>query len=258
MHYEVSGSGTPVILIHGLFGNLDNLKALAKSLEPHFTVVRIDVPNHGLSEHWHTMDYPSLAEALISLIDQLGFDTVDLVGHSMGGKIAMATALLYPQRISKVVAADIAPVSYSPRHNEVFEAMESLSLEQLISRTAALSHLTSNGIDEGTAQFLLKNLQRNTHGFSWKLNLSGLKANYQHIIGWSIAADNKVEPYNKPCFFIRGGDSEYVLPEHKQQIMAQFPNVSVKTLYGTGHWLHAQKPDIFNRLVTEFLQKKPD
>ncbi|WP_445946305.1 alpha/beta fold hydrolase [Shewanella sp.] len=249
MHFVVSGEGQAVVLIHGLFGDLDNLKSLSAELEKTHQVIRVDVPNHGLSEHWQQMDYPLLAEAIIQLLDTLGLASAHLVGHSMGGKIAMATALLYPQRIDSIVAADIAPVAYPPRHQAVFAGLTSLDLANT-NRNQALNHLTQAGIDTGTAQFLLKSLRRAETGFSWKMNLDGLIRCYDKLIGWSITA----KPYTKPCYMIRGGDSDYVTAEHKDAIMAQFPQVQAKTINGTGHWLHAQKPEIFNRLVADFIR----
>lgn len=249
MHFVVSGEGQPVVLIHGLFGDLDNLKSLGNELEKSHKVIRLDVPNHGLSEHWPQMDYPQLAAAIMQLLDSLGLSSAHLVGHSMGGKIAMATALLYPERIDSVVAADIAPAAYPPRHQAVFAGLNSLDLVNT-NRAAALTHLTQAGIDNATAQFLLKSLRRADKGFSWKMNLEGLQACYHKIIGWDLVAP----PYTKPSFLIRGGESDYVTAEHRESILAQFPKVQAKTINGTGHWLHAQKPEIFNRLVAEFIR----
>ncbi|UJF20738.1 alpha/beta fold hydrolase [Shewanella sp. OMA3-2] len=254
MHYVISGAGEPVILIHGLFGNLDNLKSLGASLESDFQVVRVDLPNHGLSEHWSTMDYPSLSKSIIALIDELGFNSVKIVGHSMGGKIAMATALLYPERVNSLVVADIAPVTYQPRHQTVFAGLSSLVLDKDTNRKAALVHLIDSGIDEGTAQFLLKNLQRTDDGFEWRMNLTGLINCYDRIIGWQLTDDNRPLAYDKPCLFIRGGESNYVMAEHRDAIVAQFPQVTAKTINGADHWLHAQKPEIFNRIVANFLR----
>lgn len=254
MHYVISGAGEPVILIHGLFGNLDNLKSLGTSLENDFQVVRVDLPNHGLSEHWSTMDYPSLAKAIIALIDELGFNSVKIVGHSMGGKIAMATALLYPERVNSLVVADIAPVTYQPRHQTVFAGLSSLVLDKDTNRKTALVHLINSGIDEGTAQFLLKNLQRTDDGFEWKMNLTGLINCYDRIIGWQLTDDHRPLHYDKSCLFIRGDESNYVMAEHRDAIVTQFPQVSAKTINGAGHWLHAQKPEIFNRIVANFLR----
>ncbi|WP_144208033.1 alpha/beta fold hydrolase [Shewanella donghaensis] len=249
MHYVSSGTGPAVVLIHGLFGNLDNLKNLANALEENHQVIRVDLPNHGLSEHWQHMDYPSLANECVELLKTLNLTEAHFVGHSMGGKVAMALALLHPEKVTSLVVADIAPVAYEPRHQKVFAGLTSLPMDNNTSRKSALAHLAQADIDEGTAQFLLKNLQRTEHGFEWKMNLAGLISNYSHIIGW----DMPTKQYNKPCFFIRGGESEYVLAEHTNAIMQQFPKVSAKTINGTGHWLHAQKPEIFNRLVVEFI-----
>lgn len=175
MHYTTDGNGPVVILIHGLFGDLDNLKALGKSLAAHFTVIRVDVANHGSSPQVSAMDYPSLAADIKLLIDDLGLESVALVGHSMGGKIAMATALSYPDSVNKLVIADIAPVSYPRRHDAVFNALESLPLHQLNDRRDAIEHMRIHQIDPGTAQFLLKSLKRTATGFEWKMNLAGLK-----------------------------------------------------------------------------------
>lgn len=255
MNFVSTGQGPAVLLIHGLFGNLDNLKGLGQVLENQYQVIRVDVPNHGLSEHWDQMDYPRLATAMISLLDELAIERAHIVGHSMGGKIAMATALALPERIISMVAADIAPVAYEPRHDTVFAALESLPLEGHTDRRFALNHLIDNGIDEATAQFLLKNLQRTDTGFRWKMNLSGLKACYPNIIGWQNQTSNPIQSYAGPSLFIRGGESNYVTSEHRSAIMGQFPAAQAKTLEGCGHWLHAQKPVIFNRIVSEFIDK---
>lgn len=153
MNYVSSGQGHAVLIIHGLFGNLDNLKGLGQVLESQHQVIRVDVPNHGLSEHWDHMDYPRLAHAMIDLLDNLDIAHAHIIGHSMGGKIAMATALAFPERIISMVAADIAPVAYEPRHDIVFAALESLPLEGHTDRRFALNHLINHGIDEATAQF---------------------------------------------------------------------------------------------------------
>ncbi|GIU47431.1 esterase [Shewanella sairae] len=249
MHYNISGQGPAVILIHGLFGDLDNLKALGKELEQNFTVVRVDVLNHGLSPKVATMDYISLAQSVVQLMDKLGFPDASLIGHSMGGKIAMATALLYPSKVNKLVVADIAPVTYPSRHDKVFSALESMPLTELKDRRQALTHMKAHDIDDGTAQFLLKSLTRTEHGFGWKMNLAGLKQSYPDIIAWPTFD----KTYTGPCLFVRGGDSDYVVADYRQCIVEQFPNVKAKTIEGTGHWLHAQKASIFNRIVKDFI-----
>ncbi|MGL4517084.1 MAG: alpha/beta fold hydrolase [Shewanella sp.] len=256
MNYVSTGHGPAILLIHGLFGNLDNLKSLGQALENQYQVIRVDVPNHGLSTHWPQMDYINLSQAIMALLDELGIEQAHLVGHSMGGKIAMATALAFPKRVLSVVAADIAPVAYQPRHAEIFAALESLPLTELQGRPQALAHILSHGIDDPTAQFLLKNLQRTESGFRWKMNLNGLKECYSSLIGWHNCPPFVTQVYLGPSLFIRGGASDYVTAAHRQAILAQFPAAQAKTLEGCGHWLHAQKPTIFNRIVTEFIDKQ--
>lgn len=255
MNYISTGQGPVVILIHGLFGNLDNLKNLSKSLESNYRVVRVDVPNHGLSPHWSTMNYPALARAVIELMDELSINEAHLIGHSMGGKIAMATALSFSERIVSVVAADIAPVSYQDRHLNVFEALKAVNLNQVKNRSQALSSLLMSDIDVATAQFLLKNLAQDEAGYKWKMNLDGLLDSYPQMIAWYNDKVPAEMVYKGPCLFIRGGDSDYITADHRTAIMAQFPNVQAKTIEGTGHWLHAQKPIIFNRIISEFILK---
>ncbi|WP_299792423.1 alpha/beta fold hydrolase [uncultured Shewanella sp.] len=255
MNFISTGEGSTVILIHGLFGNLDNLKTLGRALESNHRVIRVDVPNHGLSQHSDSMDYPGLAQSVISLMDELAIDKAHLVGHSMGGKIAMATALANPHRVKSLIAADIAPVGYPARHDLVFAGLESIKLDLLQSRGEALNQLVEKGIDEGTAQFLLKNLSKGDEGFKWKMNLEGLKACYPNLIGWYNDKVQSPLQFTGASLFIRGGDSDYVTADHKQAILAQFPHVQAKTIEGTGHWLHAQKPAIFNRIVNDFIDK---
>lgn len=201
MHYTSHGNGPVVILIHGLFGDLDNLKVLGKALEDNFTVVRVDVTNHGSSKHTSSMTYLSLVDDVKQLLDTLNISDAMLVGHSMGGKIAMATALTYPECVSKLVVADIAPVAYNSRHDKVFDALETMPLTEINDRRDALVHMYGLDIDEGTAQFLLKSLKRCDNGFEWKMNLAGLKQSYNDIIGWPVFSTT----YTGPCLLVRGG-----------------------------------------------------
>ncbi|WP_133406677.1 alpha/beta fold hydrolase [Parashewanella tropica] len=249
MNYIVSGQGPSIILIHGLFGNLDNLKNLASHLESNYQVIRVDLPNHGLSSHIDDLSFDIISQQLLTVFDKLNIEQAHLVGHSLGGKAALAFSLNFPQKSLSVAAADIAPASYPRRHDTVFNALTSLPLNQGSDRRAALQHLLDSGIENSTAQFLLKNLQRTDEGFKWKMNLNGLINSYDSLIDWPYQG----KQYAGPCLFIRGGDSDYVTQAHRQQIISQFPNVQAKTINGTGHWLHAEKPTIFNRIVKEFI-----
>ena len=251
MNYLVSGQGAPVILIHGLFGNLDNLKSLSHELEQHYQVIRVDLPNHGQSLHLENLTFEVMVQQLKNVLNECDIDQAHIVGHSLGGKVAMAFALQHPEKCLSIVAADIAPVKYSRRHDTVFKGLQSLPLDGHSDRRAALQHLIDSNIDNATAQFLLKNLQRTEIGFRWKMNLEGLFNSYSNLIDWPFSGLQ----YQGSCLFLRGGDSDYVTAKHRDAIMTQFPNASAKTIQGTGHWLHAQKPAVFNRIVKEFIEQ---
>ncbi len=251
MNYSVSGQGTPVILIHGLFGSSDNLKSLGQALEKHHQVFRVDLPNHGQSPHVDELTFEIMVQQLNNVLDACDIDQAHIVGHSLGGKVAMAFALLYPEKCLSVIAADIAPAKYPRRHDNVFSGLQSLPLDGHSDRRAALRHLTDSNIDNATAQFLLKNLRRTETGFRWKMNLEGLFNSYNNLIDWPF----NERQYRGPCLFLRGGDSNYVTAQHRDTIMAQFPMASAKTIQGAGHWLHAQKPAVFNRIVKEFIEQ---
>ncbi|RLV58893.1 alpha/beta fold hydrolase [Parashewanella curva] len=252
MNYVVSGQGPSIILIHGLFGNLDNLKNLAQHLETDYQVIRIDLPNHGASPHIDNLNFDIISQQLLTVFNELHIEKAHFVGHSLGGKAAMAFALNNSNKCLSVIAADIAPAKYPRRHDSVFNALTSLPLNQGSDRKAALQHLVSSGIETPTAQFLLKNLQRNDTGFTWKMNLQGLLNSYETLIDWPY---QRIQ-YTGPCLFIRGGNSDYITQEHRQDILSQFPKVQAKTIHETGHWLHAEKPMVFNRIVKEFIDSQ--
>ncbi|WP_417656754.1 alpha/beta fold hydrolase [Pseudidiomarina aestuarii] len=251
LNYERFGSGAPVVLIHGLFGDLDNLKRLGRELESNFELIAIDVRNHGDSFHSDTMSYEAMADDLATLLDDLNIDRTHIVGHSMGGKVAMEFALRHPQRVISLVAADVAPVAYDPKHRHILDALEQLDLTQVENRKDA-DKLLQKAIDtHGVRQFLLKNLKHADHGYEWRLNLPALDDNYAAISGAVCEGQ-----FDGPILFIKGGDSDYLKPEHESAIRDRFTQVDVKIIEGTSHWLHAEKPRIFNRLVREFLEQQ--
>ena len=248
LNHEIQGSGPTVVLLHGLFGDLDNLKGLGRELQQQYQVVYVDLRNHGDSPHTEAMNFELMAADLMQLVTSLKLDAVHLVGHSLGGKVAMEFALRYPQHTLSVVAADIAPVAYDPKHNHILDALNGLELTAITSRKEA-DHALAQAIDTlGVRQFLLKNLRLDQGHASWRLNLPALTHNYPELSG-AVTAGN----YPGPILFIKGGDSDYLLAEHEAAIRQRFSQVELKIIEGTGHWLHAEKPQIFNRLVTAFL-----
>jgi len=251
LNHKLLGSGAPVLLIHGLFGALDNLGRLAKHLSEKHQVISIDLPNHGNSFHTDNNSYHSIVEHVIALLDDLAIEQCAIVGHSMGGKVAMELALRHPNRVSILIIADIAPVAYANRHSDVFAALNAVDLANIDSRQQALATVVAHGIDQGTAMFLLKNLAKGDEGFYWRCALKALEAGYPAIIGGVTPALS----YSGPVLFIKGENSNYITTEHKQPIGQHFPKANLKVIQGTGHWLHAEKPASFNKIVNDFLIK---
>lgn len=251
LNYEQQGNGDPVILIHGLFGDLDNLKSISRSLSENYTVVNLDVRNHGQSPHCDDMSYEAMANDVIAIADKEGFDTFHLLGHSMGGKIAMEIALRHPRRVRSLIVADIAPVAYDARHSDIIDALSKIDVDSLEGRQQADDALAETIDTKGVRQFLLKNLRKDNDKWFWRFNLKGLQDNYASLIGAPTSAGQ----YTGPVLFIRGENSDYVTEAHRDEIAQRFPRARPHTIEGTGHWLHAEKPEEFNQQVSDFLAK---
>jgi esterase len=249
LHTEITGQGQAIVLIHGLFGSYENLGVIARALADQWQVVNLDMRNHGRSG-WHdNMSYALMAEDIKDTLDHLGLDQVVLLGHSMGGKISMEFALRYPTRVSKLILADISPVQNRPRHLEILSALESINLDQIRSRQQADQQLALTITETGVRQFLLKSLYKEGDQFRWRFNIKALIANYQEL----LKAPESKGPFTGPTLFIKGADSDYLLHEHQSVILQLFPTSKAKVIMGTGHWLHAEKPVAFSKIVTDFL-----
>ena len=249
LHTEITGQGQAIVLIHGLFGSYENLGVIARALAGQWQVVNLDMRNHGRSDWEDTMSYALMAEDIKDTLDHLGLDQVALLGHSMGGKISMEFALRYPQRVSKLILADISPVQNRPRHLEILSALAAIDLQSLTSRQQADQQLALSIAETGVRQFLLKSLYKEDEQFHWRFNIKALIANYQLL----LEAPPSKGPYTGPTLFIKGADSDYLLPEHQSLIQQLFPHSKAKVIMGTGHWLHAEKPVAFAKIVTDFL-----
>jgi esterase len=208
--------------------------------------------NHGRSPHTATLSLVEMAADIAQLQDDLGIASSAVLGHSLGGKVAMQLALSDAHRVQKLVVEDIAPVAYSAHHQSVFAALESIDLAVLQSRQQAEAQLTQALDDPGLRQFLLKGLYRKEEGgqqqFRWRFNLPILRASYDTVL-----AAPQGEPFTGPTLFIKGELSNYILPEHEAAMRASFPNFQFRMIAGAGHWLHGEKPVAFNRLVQQFL-----
>ncbi len=249
LHTEITGQGQAIVLIHGLFGSYENLGVIARALAGQWQVINLDMRNHGRSD-WHdSMSYALMAEDVKETLDHLGLEQVIQLGHSMGGKIAMEFALRYPERVSKLILADISPVQNRPRHLEILSALDGIDLSNLQSRQQADQQLALVITETGVRQFLLKSLYKDGDQFRWRFNVKALIANYSQL----LEAPPSKGPYSGPTLFIKGAESDYLLPEHQSLIQQLFPHSKAKVIMGTGHWLHAEKPVAFAKIVTDFL-----
>ena len=250
LHFSRSGKGPAVVLLHGLFGAGSNLGAVSRALQDECSVYSVDLPNHGRSGWLAQADLPMMADCLRQWMDDQTLTTASLVGHSLGGKVAMQLALEQPARVSALVVADIAPVVYPPHHDTVFAALDAVAVARCSSREAASGIMAGCIAEPGVIQFLLTSLRRGSDGiYDWRFNLEGIKAGYEAVRAAPVAE----APYPGPVLFIKGADSGYIVERHRDAILALFPAANVKAMPGCGHWLHAENPRLFNSIVRRFL-----
>ena len=248
LNYQEQGNGYPVILIHGMFGSLSNLGNLARCLSNQFRVISVDLRNHGDSPHDSVFDMATMAEDILYLMDILSLPTAFIVGHSLGGKVGMQLALSHSDRVTKLVVADISPVTYQPRNDPALNGLIALSEAIIQNRNQAEELLADFISDSQTRAFLLKNLKRNDDRFVLKLNMNAVIENY----GTALVAAPSGDRFDNPCLFIKGETSAYIQEKHRPIIKDMFPNSQVNVISGAGHWLHAEKPKLFNNQVMEF------
>ncbi|MEI9919494.1 MAG: alpha/beta fold hydrolase [Bacteroidota bacterium] len=249
LFYREAGQGTTLIILHGLFGSSDNWFSLSKVFATKYRVFTIDQRNHGQSPHSDEHDYKLLTEDLEEFIDEHQLDKPIILGHSMGGKVAMNFALKEPDKTGKLIVVDIMPKPYPLHHDHILRGMKSLDLSALQSRGQAEEILASQipKIDE--RQFIMKNLARNEQkGFEWKLNLASLDANIGKM-GEALQYDGK---YTGPTLFIRGAKSGYYKPGDEKEVEKYFPNVEWNVM-DTGHWVQAEQPKEFEKVVLDWL-----
>lgn len=250
LHFKESGQGRAVVLLHGLFGSSDNWHFIAQRLAENFNVFALDHRNHGLSPHSAEMNYPLMAGDVEKFFVTRGLAGAAVVGHSMGGKTAMQFALQFPHRVDKLVVADMAPREYAPAHDKIFAALLALNLPRFQTRQQIEDALATEIPSLVLRRFLLKNLGRNPAGeFFWKIGLRDLAASYPQL----RQPISHPGPFARPALFIRGGKSNYLNAEDEPRIRELFPQAQIQTILEAGHWVHADEPDEFLRLLLDFL-----
>jgi len=250
LNFKQYGQGEPIIILHGLLGSLDNWQTLARKFAKTHTVFTIDQRNHGRSTHDSKMNYSILANDVAEFMNEQWIYDANIIGHSMGGKTAMQLALDFPELVNKLIVVDIAPKKYVGNHLPLFDAMLSLELKSLKNREEANLILKSKIPNDNIRLFLLKNLSRKKEGgYRWKPNLNAIVENYQEILE-NIKGDI---PSDIPSLFIKGGNSDYIQKDDLETIRSFFSESKIETIEGTGHWVHAEKPQELSKLILDFL-----
>lgn len=254
LYYTKSGSGPALFILHGLFGSGRNWQAHTRRFAESFEVYTIDLRNHGQSFHADEMNYPSMAADVAQLITHLGLRNCRILGHSMGGKVAMTLAIQHPALISSMIVADIAPVAYRHDYDDLIEPILALDLDRFASRTQ-IDHALRPSIPEDQLRaFLLQNLLHETGAWRWRVNWPVIQRDMDNLTGFAPLPADWVG--SQPTQFIRGANSDYVGSAEIEVIERHFGDVRVATIDGAGHWLHAEKPIEFSRLALDFLQQK--
>jgi esterase len=246
------GNGPPLVILHGLYGSSDNWVTIAKKLGGSFTVYLPDQRNHGHSPHSTVHDYESMRDDLFELAGYFALKKFFLAGHSMGGKTAISFALKWPEMLNGLLIADISPFAYENtvhsaylQHLTILNAILSLDLASLSTRGEADKRLEEKIPDEKVRGLILKNLQRtDSNTFEWKLNASALLNNLDKIMqGINRETDYSQQVTGFPVIFLKGGDSDYILPGDFRAIRKIFPAAELIEVPGAGHWIQADKPD---------------
>jgi esterase len=260
LNYVRIGEGEPLVILHGLFGSSKNWQSLSKVFAQHFDVLTLDLRNHGQSFHSDVMDYPAMVDDVHQMLSQLGIKSCRLIGHSMGGKVAMLFASKYPQLLSQLVVADIAPIAYRHNYDHLIDPIMALKLDEMDNRAAVDKGLQSDIADAQLRQFLLQSLVREPSGWRWKNNWLAIKQQIDKITGFpglelDLALGNaqtQCWKVNIPTLFISGSRSDYVDEKGKFAINQHFEKPQFKVINGASHWLHAEQPKQFAEVALKF------
>ncbi len=251
LHSQIQGSGHPLFILHGFLGMGDNWKSLANSFASDYEVHLIDQRNHGRSFHSDDFSYELMVEDLVNYMDHYDISTAFMLGHSMGGKTVMLMSIEHPERVDRMIVADIAPRFYPPHHQFILDALNEVDFSKVSSRSEIddifKKHIPENGI----RQFLLKNVYRKErHQLAYRFNLESLEENI-HEVGVELPPRSISEV---PALFLRGVNSGYITEQDESLIRAHFPNSTVVDIERAGHWLHSENPEDFHKNVVQFLR----
>jgi esterase len=240
---EFGSDGPPVLILHGLYGSGTNWRSLARRLAASAQVFTVDLRNHGRSPWADTMAYAEMAADVVRLIDAQGLQHPAIMGHSMGGKVAMALALTQPQKVGRLVVVDIAPVSYPDRMSTYAQAMQQVDLAHAATRSAIRNTLVGPVGDTSVTAFLMQNLVDHDGRFDWRVNLAAILREIPVITGFP--PELQALRFDGPCSAIAGAGSSYIAPPNASVFAPMFPGMQVQVIEGAGHWVHADQPEAF-------------
>jgi pimeloyl-ACP methyl ester carboxylesterase len=250
LHSKIYGTGAPLLILHGYFGMGDNWKSLADKFAENFEVHLIDQRNHGRSFHSYDFDYELLVEDLFNYIQHHNLEKVNLLGHSMGGKVAMLFAVTFPDYVHKLIVADISPKYYKPHHQQILAALNAVNFGIQDTRSKVEDTLKIYIKDSGVLLFLLKNVYRKSKDtLAFRFNLESLTVNNSEV---GAALPSFTEFYGE-TLFLSGENSNYITENEVDLIEAHFPKARIVTVKNAGHWLHAENPTQFYSEVVSFL-----
>ena len=251
--FETVGSGPPLLVLHGLFGSCSNWRSVARHLAGTHTVHSVDLRNHGASPWADSMDYTEMADDVLQLIDRLELKRPAVLGHSMGGKAAMALALRYPKRVSRLLVVDIAPVSYADTLTPFALAMRRADVLAAPSRVEVQARLQQAVPDPGVVPFLMQNLVMHNDHFDWRINLLGISAAMPQLRGFPSRLLGA--RFDGPLTVIAGANSAYVTQLDGADFEPMFSQVEIEVLRDAGHWVHADQPEAFVKHVKRALKQ---
>jgi esterase len=245
------GRGEPLVLLHGLFGSASQWHHIAVRLAEAHEVLAVDLRNHGNSPHEALMDYPTMADDVDSLLESNGLEDAHVLGHSMGGKVAMTMALRTPRRVKRLTVVDIAPVVYADALRPLVCAALRLDLAAIATREEADRMLATHVPSAAVRAMLLQNLVRRDGAWAWRIHWAAIADNLTTLLGFPPAL--ACERSELPVLFIRGGASDHLRPEHRPAIEARFPRAALRTIAGAGHWVQADQPGELVRVIRTWL-----
>jgi esterase len=252
LHFQAVGKGDPLIILHGLLGSADNWRSMSRRLGVYYQVFAVDLRNHGRSPHSEIFDYDVMTADLREFMEHQALRRIMLLGHSMGGKVAMQFAIKYSEQVDKLVIVDIAPKPYELSQRYILEALRSLDLTRYKSFADVDAALAAKISEKSLRQFLLKNLARDEDGrLHWKIHLEAIDRNYDKLSREVVSERS----FDKPALFIRGGRSNYIEDDDAQLIQQIFPQAEIVTLPEAGHWVHVEAPEEFFQTVLNFLNR---